>query len=128
MTDSANTEYVAGSCNIGPAEIHRRYQAAIVSGIAYLVLTVTLFLSDASTSTRLIAFLPAMGASVGFVQARRRFCLAYGFAGLFSFEKAGATSKVKDPAALKADRAYALRILITSFIPAMALTLLVVIL
>jgi hypothetical protein len=128
MTDSANTHYVAGSCNIGPAEIHRRYQAAILSGIAYLVFAIMLIASDATTATRLLSFLPAMGASVGFIQARRRFCLAYGFAGLFSFEKAGATSKVKDPTALKADRAYAARILITSFVPAVALTLLVIIL
>ena len=128
MTDSAKTDYVAGSCNIGPAEIHRRYQVSIISGALYVVMALFLVISNESTLVRLTAFLPAMAASVGFMQARRKFCLAYGFAGLFSFERLGDVTKVVDKAALKADRAYALRILITSFIPALALTALVVIL
>jgi hypothetical protein len=121
-------EYIAGSCNIGPAEIKRRYQAAIVGGIAYLISAIALIARDASTSSRLVAFLPAMAASVGYVQARRKFCLAYGLAGLFSLEKAGATTKVKDPVALKADRAYAIKILAMSFLPAIVLTAVVVLL
>ena len=128
MTDSANTEYVAGACNIGPAEIHRRYQVSIISGALYVVIALLLVISNESTFIRLTAFLPAMAASVGFVQARRKFCLAYGFAGLFSFDRLGDVTKIVDKAALKADRAYALRILITSFIPAVALTALVVLL
>jgi hypothetical protein len=121
-------EYLAGSCNIGPAEIKRRYQAAIVGGIAYLISAIALITRDASTPSRLVAFLPAMAASVGYIQARRKFCLAYGLAGLFSLEKAGATTKVKDPVALKADRAYALKILGISFLPAIVLTAVVVLL
>ena len=121
-------EYIAGSCNIGPAEIKRRYQAAIFGGVAYLISAVALIARDASTATRLVAFLPATAASVGYVQARRKFCLAYGLAGLFSLEKTGATTKVKDPVALKADRAYALKILGISFLPAIVLTAVVVLL
>jgi hypothetical protein len=121
-------EYLAGSCNIGPAEIKRRYQTALIGGIAYLISAFALIARDASTSSRLIAFLPAMAASVGYVQARRKFCFAYGLAGLFSLEKAGATTKVKDPVALKADRAYALKILGISSLPAIVLTAVVVLL
>jgi hypothetical protein len=121
-------EYIAGSCNIGPAEIKRRLQTAVVGGIAYLISAIALIARDASTPTRFVAFLPAMAATVGYVQARRKFCFAYGLAGFFSLEKAGATTKVKDPVALKADRAYAIKILAMSFMPALILTAIVVLL
>ena len=116
------SDYVAGACNIGPSEIHRRYQVAIISGVFYLIYAITLIVIDGSTLLRLAAFLPAMGASIGYTQARRRFCLAYGFSGLFNFGTAGDVSKVKDPAAIAADRAYAVKILLLSLLPALVMT------
>ncbi len=116
------SDYVAGSCNIGSAEIHRRYQVAILGSIGYLAMAIYFILADASTSLRLIAFLPAMAASVGFNQARRKFCLAYGLMGVFNFNSGNSVSKVKDPVALAADRAYAIKILLISFLPALLMT------
>jgi hypothetical protein len=122
------TDYVAGSCNIGPSEIHRRYQVAITGGVLYSLLAIFLIASDQSTSTRLIAFAPAMLASVGFIQARNRFCFAYGLMGVFNFDTAGDVKKIKDPAALKADRINALKIIVKSLLLASLMTALVVIL
>lgn len=127
MTDQS-TDYVAGSCNIGPSEIHRRYQVAITGGVLYTILAIALIASNQSTTTRLIAFAPAMLASVGFIQARARFCFAYGLMGVFNFDKAGDVKKVKDAAALKADRAAALKIVLKSVISASLMTALVVLL
>lgn len=128
MTDSANTEYVAGSCNIGPSEIHRRYQVAITGGVLFLLLSALLIATDQSATTKLVAFAPAMLASVGYIQARNRFCFAYGLMGVFNFDLAGDVKKIKDQAALKADRANALRIILKSALLASALTALVVLL
>jgi hypothetical protein len=122
------TDYVAGSCNIGPSEIHRRYQVAITGGALYLLLSAILIASHQSNSTRLIAFAPAMLASVGFIQARNRFCFAYGLMGVFNFDTAGDVKKIKDPAALKADRTNALKIIVKSLLLASLMTALVVIL
>lgn len=122
------SDYIAGSCNIGPSEIHRRYQVAIIGGILYTVLAIVLIASNQETSIRLIAFMPAMLASVGFIQARNRFCFAYGLMGVFNFDKAGDVKKVKDPVALKADRAQALKIVFKSLLSASLMTALVVIL
>jgi hypothetical protein len=122
------TDYVAGSCNIGPSEIHRRYQVAITGGVLYLLLSIFLITSDQTTSTRLIAFAPAMLASVGFIQARNRFCFAYGLMGVFNFDTAGDVKKIKDPAALKADRVNALKIILKGALLASVLTALVVVL
>lgn len=120
------TDYVAGSCNIGPSEIHRRYQSAILGGVIYLALAIYLITTDTSFTSRLIAFAPAMLASVGYVQAKSRFCFAYGLMGVFNFDKAGDVKKIKDPATLKADRANAVKILGKSLLLAVVLTAVVV--
>ncbi len=120
------SDYLAGSCNIGPSEIHRRYQVAITGGVLYLILGIFLVVSDQPTSARLITFAPAMLASVGFIQARNRFCFAYGLMGVFNFDSAGDVKKVKDPAALKADRSQALKIVFKSLVSATLMTALVV--
>ncbi len=119
------SDYLAGSCNIGPSEIHRRYQVAITGGVLYLILGIFLVVSDQPTSARLITFAPAMLASVGFIQARNRFCFAFGLMGVFNFDSAGDVKKVKDPAALKADRAQALKIVFKSLVSATLMTALV---
>jgi hypothetical protein len=122
------TDYVAGSCNIGPSEIHRRYQVAIIGGVLYTILAIALIATDQESSIRLIAFAPAMLASVGYIQARNRFCFAYGLMGVFNFDTAGDVKKIKDPAALKADRAQALKIVLKSLVSAALLTTLVILL
>ena len=127
MTDQSSA-YVAGSCNIGPSEIHRRYQVAITGGVLYTILALALIATNQGTTTRLIAFAPAMLASVGFIQARARFCFAYGLMGVFNFDTAGEVKKIKDPAALKADRTAALKIVFKSVLSASLMTALVVIL
>lgn len=116
------SDYVAGSCNIGSTEIHRRYRVAIVGALAYLAIAIYILLSDAPSVLRFIAFLPAMAASVGFNQGRRKFCLAYGLMGVFNFNAGNSVTKVVDPIALAADRAYAFKILAISFAPAVILT------
>jgi hypothetical protein len=117
------SNYVSGSCNIGSQEIHRRYQVAILGAVLYLVMAAAFIFGDIPSSLKITIFIPAMMASVGFIQARKKFCLAYGLMGVFSFEKAGATTSIKDPVALAADRAYAINVLLQSLIPATAMTL-----
>jgi hypothetical protein len=60
--------------------------------------------------------------SVGWVQSRKRFCLAYGFAGTFNFGSLGKLSKVSDQAARTADRKTAIKILAQSALYAMLIT------
>jgi hypothetical protein len=120
------SEYIAGSCNIGPSEIHRRFQTAIAGGVLFVIASIFLISTNQTTTTRLAVFAPAMLAAVGYVQARSRFCFAYGLLGVFNFDKAGDIKKIKDPAALKADRVNAARILLKSSALAVAMTAIVV--
>jgi hypothetical protein len=122
------SDYIAGSCNIGPSEIHRRYQTAIAGGVLYVISFVLFLATDQASTVRLAAFAPAMLAAVGYIQAKNRFCFAYGLMGVFNFDKAGDVKKVKDPVALKADRVNAAKILVKSFLLAAAMTAIVLVL
>jgi hypothetical protein len=64
--------------------------------------------------------------SVGFIQSRKKFCLAYGFMGTFNLGKLGDLSRVQNPEDRKADRRTALKILIQSAALAFLLTVLLV--
>lgn len=77
-------EYVAGTCNIGGAEVRRRL-ALGWTGLLVCVLLLAMFIfSNADARWRLILFFPALLSAMGFLQARRRFCVAYGFAGVYN--------------------------------------------
>jgi hypothetical protein len=52
--------------------------------------------------------------SIGFIQSRSKFCLAYGLAGTFNFDRLGKISKVGSAADRTADRKTAVLILIKS--------------
>ena len=120
--NSAPAEYLAGVCNIGPAEIRKRRTVALV-GLALLILEVA---SMRSTHTshlgRISIFIPALVFSIGYIQSRRKFCLAFGFMGTFNFARIGKMSKVVDKASLAADRKTAAIILLQSLVLSSALT------
>jgi hypothetical protein len=118
-----NQEYVAGSCNIGKGEVRRRQVVALAGAVISITSLVGLISTDASGSARLSLFLPLMIFSIGFVQSRKKFCLAYGFMGTFNFGKLGQISRVSDPISKKADRKTALIILAQSTALALGLTL-----
>ena len=120
------SEYISGACNIGPAEIKRRKQGAYLGGALYLIVSISLIASDASMSTRLWVFLPAALFAVGYIQSERKFCVAYGFLGIFNFEKLGKTTKIKVNQELKADRKYAIKLSVQALLLAILLTLLTI--
>lgn len=122
------SNYQAGACNIGPSEIKRRRQGALVGAILFAVTTILFVVTDASTSTRLVTFIPALLFAVGMIQSKRRFCVAYGFMGVFSFEKLGDTKKVTVNQDLKADKRFAVKLLLQSVAIAIVLTALVILL
>lgn len=123
-----SSDYVAGTCNIGKGEIRRR-QAVALFGLFLMIASVTTLLTtDQNKSARLSIFIPAMIFAVGFIQSRKKFCLAYGFAGTFNFGKLGQISKVQSDQDKKADRKTAISIFAQSALLAAAITLIVFIL
>lgn len=119
-------QYQAGVCNIGGAEVARRRQAAVFGGALFLALSTYSIVQSFSPLSSIVLLAPAMIFAVGFVQSRKRFCLAYGLMGTFNFQKLGSITKVEDKAALAADRKTAIGIIVQSLAIAAALTAIVV--
>lgn len=117
-----SSEYIAGSCNIGKGEIRRRQTVALLGVFLVFFSATTILGTDQPRSARLSIFLPAMIFAVGFIQSRKKFCLAYGFAGTFNFGKLGSISKVQNEADKKADRKTAFNILVQSLVLAAVIT------
>ena len=109
-----SSEYVAGSCNIGKGEIRRRQLVALFGIFLTISSATALLATDQSRSSRISIFVPALVFSVGFVQSRSKFCLAYGLAGTFNFERLGKISRVASVEDRKADRKTAIVILLKS--------------
>ncbi len=115
-------QYIPGSCNIGKGEIKRRQLVALVGLFLSISTLATLISMQASATARLGIFFPLMVASVGFIQSRSKFCLAYGFAGTFNIGKLGDISRVASPEDRAADRKTALIILGKSILLAAVVT------
>lgn len=117
-----STEYIAGSCNIGKGEIRRRKFVALIGAVITLTTATTLFTTDQSRIARLSIFIPAIIFAIGFVQSRKKFCLAYGLAGTFNFGGLGDVKRVQSDEDRRADRKTALSILAQSAMIAIAIT------
>jgi hypothetical protein len=106
--------YVPGTCNIGQGEIKRRQAVAIFGLFLIAISSVGILTTDQDRGARLSIVIPAVIFSIGFVQSRKKFCLAYGLAGTFNFGKLGQISKVQSLEDKKADRKTAVFILFQS--------------
>jgi len=121
-------QYIPGTCNIGKSEVRKRQLVALV-GVFFTISTLFAFNTvDTPTEVRLGIFFPLMVASVGFVQSRSKFCLAYGFAGTFNVGKMGDIKRVSSKEDRAADRKTALVILGKSFLLAALATAVVLVL
>ena len=110
------SEYQPGVCNIGRAEIARRKQSGWIGTIATIVLWLVLILFNASAVWRLVLFLPAFVAVVGFLQAYMHFCAAFGFRGVFNFRpQIGRVERVEEEFR-QGDRRRALQIIACSIL------------
>jgi hypothetical protein len=107
-------DYVAGACNIGPAEIALRRRVGHAGLATTAVLAAALLRSDLPRPWRLTLALPATGAAAGYLQARQRFCADFGYRGVYNFESRGHEDQVLAQQARDLDRRRALQIGATS--------------
>ncbi len=115
-------QYIAGSCNIGKEEIRRRKSVGLLGAIATILGAISIINKYQSASPRLWLFIPAMVFATGWIQSKKKFCLAYGYMGVFNFGKAGAAQKVRSKEERDADRATAFSILTQAVVLAFAIT------
>ena len=115
----SSEQYQPGICNIGGPEVAQRRKIAYLGGSIFIIYGVAVLIRNFSA---IYSFIPALIFSVGFIQSRKKFCLAYGLLGTFNFQKLGSISKVADRQALVEDRRTALRIILQSIGLALILT------
>ena len=102
-------QYRPGACNIGPAEIARRRRSAIVATGVTILVAIGILVAGLPSVARLALFPFAAAAAVTWLQVIRRFCVAFGAAGIRNFGSLGSATSVEDAAARAADRRTALR-------------------
>ena len=107
-----SNQYIPGTCNLGKDEIRSRQIVALFGLFLTISSVIGILAADQGRSVRFSIFIPAMIFSVGFVQSRSKFCLAYGFAGTFNFERLGKISRVSSVEDRRADRKTAITILL----------------
>ena len=120
--------YIPGSCNLGKSEIRRRQFVALLGLFLTGSTLAGLIGTNSPASARWGLCVPLMVFSVGFIQSRKKFCLAYGLMGTFNLGKLGDLSRVQSPEDRKADRKTALTILAQSALMALTLTAILVVL
>ncbi|HRD09759.1 MAG TPA: hypothetical protein PLK66_02550 [Candidatus Nanopelagicaceae bacterium] len=120
--------YIPGSCNLGKSEIRRRQFVALLGLFLTGSTLAGLIGTNSPASARWGLFVPLMVFSVGFIQSRKKFCLAYGLMGTFNLGKLGDISRVQSAEDRKADRKTALTILAQAALMALTLTAILVVL
>jgi len=112
MEEHPQEGYVAGQCNLGTEEIHRRMNIGWLGVVLTILVVFVLEILDAPRPYRIVV-LPTIGVALsGFLQARHRFCYLYGWRGVFSIAGRKKFEKVNDNADLKRDRKTAIQIVV----------------
>ena len=113
--DTATTpikQYQPGVCNIGPAEIQKRKETAILSALFATGYSFVGYAFQIPILFKLFVFLPALIASVGFVQVYFHFCVAFGLSNVFNFgNEVGKTNSVLENQAIELDKAQAWKLI-----------------
>jgi hypothetical protein len=108
----AQQQYIPGVCNIGHAEVRLRKAIGWVGLVITTALWIALAAVGASAAWRLLLFVPAAVAAVGFLQAAWHFCANFGLRGVLNFgPNVGKTDSVEQAEFRRQDRRKALEII-----------------
>ncbi|NHJ02657.1 MAG: hypothetical protein EAX86_11005 [Candidatus Heimdallarchaeota archaeon] len=125
-------QYTAGLCNIGEAEIEKRRRIGYL-GLALTIISIFAYLSliyfiQLNPIIGIFIFIPALMLNIGFIQARNKFCAAYGFTHQQNVSSGlSLTIKIEDNESQMKDRNKATKIIFQSIINALIITIAVVI-
>jgi len=105
-------QYIPGVCNIGRAEIKLRKIVGWIALATTVALWAALAAVGASAAWRLVLFVPATVAAIGFLQAAWHFCANFGLRGVLNFgPNVGKTDTVEQAEFRRQDRRKALQII-----------------
>jgi hypothetical protein len=121
---SFDSSYVPGMCNINRAETNQRKKAGYLGLGIFVVGLILLIAIVESRWTRIVLVAPAFLAAIGFLQARNKFCVGYGSAGLQNADDDSIKAKnVADASSIAADKKKSRAMNLQAFYIALALTI-----
>jgi hypothetical protein len=112
-------------CNIGPDEIAKRRQSAVVGSVVVAVIAAALIALHVPAPARLLFWPVGTGVAVMWLQVVHRFCVAFGALGLENFGRRGSEVHV-DPRLRAADRRRVLQLILEGGLIGMVVTLVLV--
>src|SRR5688572_27810159 len=115
-SDHDEGQYIPGHCNLGKAEIRRRYRIGFIGFALAIVIMLIIQFTDAARIWRFLIFIPVFYGVSGFIQATKKFCYVYGFRQVFSLEGIRSFKKINDQDFVKADQRTAMKIVVTVFL------------
>ena len=116
-------QYIPGVCNIGAAEIRQRKYIGWLAAGATILLWAALMKLNATREWRLVLFIPAFVAAIGYLQAAWHFCAKFGLNGVFNFRSTTRhTDTVEQAEFRRQDRRTAIKIIVISALIAAAVT------
>ncbi|MFX0013389.1 MAG: hypothetical protein ACFFB2_02010 [Promethearchaeota archaeon] len=125
-------QYSAGVCNIGEAEIKQRrrigYIGLVLTVITIIVYLILIYSIKLDPLFGVIIFIPAEMTTIGLIQARSKFCAAYGLTHQQNVSSSlGLTIKIEDEVSQREDRNKAIKIVFQSLIIALIITVFTII-
>ncbi len=96
------TNYIPGMCNINPTEIKRRRLSGHVGLAASIIIAAIFVYLQTEWLYRIVIFAPIFTATLGYLQAQSKFCVAYAGSGKQHADD-GDIISVDDASALKSD-------------------------
>lgn len=82
-----STSYVPGVCNINTKEIAQRRKAGYFGLALAVILVAAIFALNLNRYFRVVLFVPVFISAIGFLQAKNKFCVGYGSAGMHNADE-----------------------------------------
>ena len=117
-------KYIPGRCNLGRAEINRRYRIGVTGLIASIAVIVLFEIIRPNPAWKLMLFIPVFYALSGFIQAGKKFCYFYGISHVYTTEGIKTFTPVKEEPYRDKDRRAAYNIISLTFLGSVIITLL----
>jgi uncharacterized membrane protein len=111
-------------CNINKAEIDKRKKVLIMALVLYLTSTVLVLLQPRQIMWYIAFFASLFLAFVNYYQVTQKFCIKFAVKGIESKRESDEVTKMNDSEKKRLYRMHGLKILLKSFLYAIAVTLL----
>lgn len=106
-----NEYYTPGVCNINESEVKYRMKAFYLGAGIGIPLLLLLVIINASPTLGLLMFVPGWIASIGYLQAKYKFCVGYASSGVYnSGDEYAETQKIVDESKRRLDKNRAAKI------------------